>query len=436
MENRYLAATAEANKDLSLDFSRGVSEPLNNWLPHRTDGFVRPLWPWMAAWMMDAPDDNGDTSRYPRRLAFKLHQATLSFSLGVLLLLGLACARAFSAPAALLTIFLVGFGVFLPSSEFFLPDLLFSVLFLLTWICCIAALKRNSLWLYGLIGFFAALANLTAPTATPLILVFTGVSTLRWLWDWLAEHWSGEGGTTLWVRRNHWLGLMLLAVCHFITTGPMLAHAHQKFGDAAPFHWRWFDSADDMRVWTATHQTPEALHAVPEDQRPSLANYRTTHTTEEIRSRLRQGARTVVESVLNFSWHRVFPRGCFAAALAGVLVLLLLMLAFVAPRAHHAGQALHPETAPIVLFSVLALTVCTFDFGWDARVLDFGHRVLALYAPLVLSLIWACEALVQRVRRRQTRAPVLFLYEVLLWLLCAAAAWWLIAFLQPASSTA
>ncbi len=435
MEERQLAMAAEARQDQMLDFSRGVSEPLNNWLPHRTDGLVRPLWPWMMAWLMDGAEGKAGASGVSPRFAQRVNLLKLSFSFGVLLLFGLACARAFSVPAALLTVFLVGFGAFLPSCQFFLPDLLFSVLFLITWICCIAALKRNSLWLYGVIGFFSALTNLSAPAVTSLVLVFVLVSTLRWAWGWLVSH-QASGGTTLWVRRNHWLGLMLLAVCHFITTGPMLAYAHQKFGDAAPFHWRWFDSADDMRVWTATHQTREALHTVPEDQRPSLANYRTTHTTEEIRSRLQQGTRAVVESVLNFSWHRVCPRGCFAAALAGVLVLLLLMLAFVAPRAHHAGQALHPETAPIVLFSVLALTVCTFDFGWDARVLDFGHRVLALYAPLVLSLIWACEALVQRVRRRQTRAPVLFLYEVLLWLLCAAAAWWLIAFLQPASSTA
>ena len=434
MEQRHLAMTAEAKKDQELDFSRGVSEPLNNWLPHRTDGLVRPLWPWMAAWLMDAGENAGG---YSPSFARRVHLMELSFSLGVLLLLGLACARAFSVPAALLTIFLTGFGVFLPSGRFFLPDLLFSVLFLLTWVCCIAALKRNSLWLYGMIGFFAALANLASPTATPLILVFVCVSTLRWLWGWIMEHFAPEGGTTLWVRRNHWLGMMLLAVCHFITIGPMLSHAHQEFDDATPFHWRWFDSADDMRAWTATHQTREALRAVPEDQRPSFANYRASHTTEEIRGRLQSGAAGLLKDLLAFDWAAgLCPRGGFAAAFAGLLCLLVLILWFVAPRAHHAGQALHPETAPIVLFTLLALIVGTLDFGWDMRVLDFGNRVLALYAPLVLSLLWACEALVQRVRRRHMRLPVFFLYQLVLWMLCGIAVWWVIAFLQPASFTA
>lgn len=434
MEQRHLEKALEAARDLQLDFSRGVSEPLNNWLPHRTDGFVRPLWPWMAAWLLEAPA--AGVASIPPRFIRQAQLVNLSFSLAVLLLLGLACARAFSVAAALLTVFLTAFGVFLPSGRLFLPDLLFSVLFLMTWVCCIAALKRNSLWLYGVIGFFAALANLTAPTATPLMLVFVCVSTLRWLWGWIMEHFAAEGGTTLWVRRNHWLGVILLVVCHLVTVGPMLSHAHQTLGDATPFHWRWFEDAEEMREWTAAHQTLETLRAVPEDQLPTFENYRSAHTTEEIRSRLHSGAVTLLKNLLPLEWAHTCPRGGFVAVFAGLLVLLGMLVAFVAPRAHHAGQALHPETAPIVLFTLLALGVCVFDFGWDMQVLDFGNRVLALHAPLVLSLIWACEALVQRVRRRQMRLPVFFLYQIVLWLLCAAAFWWLIAFLQPAASTA
>jgi hypothetical protein len=268
------------------------------------------------------------------------------------------------------------------------------------------------------------------------MLVFVCVSTLRWFWGWIMEHFTEDGGTTLWVRRNHWLGVILLFVCHLVTAGPMLSHAYQKLGDATPFHWRWFEDADGFRSWTATHQTLETLRSVPEDQMPSFENYRSSHSTEEILGRLSLGAVTLLKNLLPFDWAGTFPRGGFVAVFAGLLVLLGMMVAFVGPRAHHVGQALHPETAPIVLFTLLALGVGVFDFGWDLQVLDFGNRVLALYAPLVLSLMWACEALVQRLRRRQMQMQVFFLYQVVLWLLCAAAFWWLIAFLQPASSTA
>ncbi|MGV3659406.1 MAG: hypothetical protein ACO1TE_04455 [Prosthecobacter sp.] len=435
MEVSHLEMAGLARNDLKLDFSRGVSEPLNNWLPHTTDGLVRPLWPWLAAWLMDDTEGNVGRAGWSPRFATRVHLAKLSATLAVLVLLGLACARAFSVPAALLTVLLIGFGVFLPSGRFFLPDLLFSVLFLLTWVGCIAALKRNSLWLYGAIGFFSALANLTAPSATSLVIVFVGVSTLRWLWGWMLEQLSGVG-TSLWVRRNHWLGLMLLVVCHLFTVGPMLSFGHQKLGDATPFHWRWFDSAEEMRVWTSAHHTRASLKAVSPTGLPSFENYRTSHSTEEIRSRLHKGTLAVAGTVLPREWGSVFPRGIFVAALMGILLLLVFMLGFATPRAHHAGQALHPETAPIVFFTLLALAVCSLDFGWDVPVMDFGNRVLALYPPLVLSLVWACEALVQRGRRRKMRLPVLLIYETVLWLLVGLGVWWMIAFLQPASITA
>jgi len=435
LESRHLEMAELARKDLKLDFSQGVSEPLNNWLPHATDGLVRPLWPWLSAWLMDDAEADGGQPGWSPRFATRVQMIKLTFTLAVLLLLGLACARAFSVPAALLVVLLIGFGVFLPSGRFFLPDLLFSVLFLLTWVSCIAALKRNSLWLYGAIGFFSALANLTAPSATTLVIVFVGVSTLRWLWGWLLVQFSGVG-ISQWVRRNHWLGLVLLVVCHLFTVGPMLSFGHQKLGDAAPFHWRWFDSAEEMRAWTSAHHTRETLKAVPPDSLPSFEAYRAGHSTQEMRERLGQGTLVVAGDVLSHEWGATFPRGIFVAALVVILALLVLMLGFATPRAHHAGQALHPETAPIVFFTLLALVVCSFDFGWDAPVMDFGHRALALYPPLVLSLIWSCEALVQRGRRRQMRLPLLLVYEAVLWLLLGLGGWWMIAFLQAAPITA
>lgn len=435
MESRNLELAEQARNDLKLDFSKGVSEPLNNWLPHTTDGLVRPLWPWLAAWLMDDMEGNDGHAGASQRFATRVHLAKLSATLAVLVLLGLACARAFSVPAAVLVVLLLGFGVFLPSGRFFLPDLLFSVLFLLTWISCIAAMKRNSLWLYGAIGFFSALANLTAPSATSLVLVFIAVSTLRWLWGWMLEQLSGVG-TSLWVRRNHWLGLMLLVVCHLFTVGPMLSFGHQKLGDATPFHWRWFDSAEEMQVWTSAHHTRESLKMVSPAGLPSFENYRTSHSTQEMRDRLKKGTLAVADTVLARGWGDTFPRGIFAAALVGVLMLLIFMLGFATPRACHAGQALHPETAPIVFFTGLALVVCSLDFGWDVPVMDFGNRVLALYPPLMLGLVWACEALVQRGRRRKMRLPALLIYEVALWLLVGLGVWWMIAFLQPAPITA
>jgi len=440
-EQLYLNAAIATRHDLTPDFSKGVSQPLNDWLPHRTDGVVRPLWPWLAAWNVAAnhPQSSGAISAEDLRVMRAGKRWLAGLSLGFLLVLGLAAARAFSIPAALLTVLTVGFGVLLPSALAFAPDVLFQLLFLLTWVCCMAALKRNSLWLYGVIGFFSALANLTLPTTTVLALIFISVSTLRWLWGWLMAHWPHEGGTTLWVRRNHWLGLIVLVVCHLFTMGPMLSDAHQKLGDAAPFFWRWFDDADAMRQWTAAHQTRESLQAMPAGQMPGYSSYIATHATDAVRERLSQGGIKMIQAVLRWPWSVDRPLheyGVLVLALAIVLALLMLVVWFVAPRAAHAGQALHPETAPLILFTVLAFVACTLDFGWDVPVLNWGNRHLALYPPLVLSLLWACEALMQRARRRKMRLPVFIIYETMLWILCGAIILRVIAVLQPTTFAA
>ena len=440
-ERLYLNAAIETRRDLTLDFSKSVSQPLNDWLPHRTDGVVRPLWPWLAAWNVgvEQPRASGALSVEDQRVLKSGKRWLMGLSLGFLLMLGLAAARAFSVPAALLTIITIGFGVLLPSTAAFAPDVLFQLLFLLTWVSCVAALKRNSLWLYGLIGFLSALANLTLPTATTLLLVFIAVSTLRWLWGWVLAHLPHEGGTSLWVWRNHWLGLILLAACHLITVGPMLAYSHEKLGDAAPFHWRWFENEPALQQWMAAHQSRDSLQTVPSGELPSYTNYLATHAPAAVQERLRQGGVKMTAEVLQFPWSfdsLPHERGVFVLVLASILIFLLLIIGFVAPRAAHAGQALHPETAPLALFTIVAWVACTLDFGWDMPVLTWGNRHLALYPPLVLSLLWASEALVHRARRRKMRLPVFVLYETALWALCILALWRVIAVLQPASFAA
>ncbi|WP_397385320.1 hypothetical protein [Prosthecobacter sp.] len=440
-ERMYLNAAIETRKDLTPDFSKSVSQPLNDWLPHRTDGVVRPIWPWLAAWNVGAeqPLSSGPLSNEDQRVLGSSKCWLMGLSLGFLMMLGLAAARAFSVPAALLTILTIGFGVLLPSTAEFSPDVLFQLLFLLTWVCCVAALKRNSLWLYGLIGLFSALANLTLPTTTTLVLVFIAVSTLRWLWGWVLAHLPHEGGTSLWVWRNHWLGMVLLVACHLITVGPMMAYSKEKLADATPFHWRWFENETAMQQWTAVHRTREALQAVPAGEMPSFANYLATHSPKARQERFWQGGLKMMAAVLQFPWSfdsLPHERGVFVIVLASILCLLLLIIAFVAPRAAHAGQALHPETAPLALFSIVAFAACTLDFGWDMPVLTWGKRHLALYPPLVLSLLWASEALVHRARRRNMRLPVFVIYETVLWALCILAFWRVIAVLQPGSFAA
>src|SRR4029079_10439163 len=51
MHNMRLAT--QTREDLNPDFRKGFTGPLFNFFPHRTDGVVQPLWPWVAAWFVD-----------------------------------------------------------------------------------------------------------------------------------------------------------------------------------------------------------------------------------------------------------------------------------------------------------------------------------------------------------------------------------------------
>jgi hypothetical protein len=101
-ERMYLNAAIETRRDLTPDFSKGVSKPLNDWLPHRTDGIVRPLWPWLAAWSVaaDHAPATASLSAEDHRVLRSGKRWLFGLSLGFLLMLGLAAARAFSVPAA------------------------------------------------------------------------------------------------------------------------------------------------------------------------------------------------------------------------------------------------------------------------------------------------------------------------------------------------
>ena len=143
-EERHLKLTEQSSLDLQPEFTRSFSEPLKRMMPHRTDGLTQPLWPWVAAWM----HDGAELPVFRKRT--QLFQ--LGLTLGFLMVLGITCARNFTLPAALLIVLIAGWHGFLPTLSWFTGAALFHVFFLLTWVACLYALQRNSLWIYGLTG--------------------------------------------------------------------------------------------------------------------------------------------------------------------------------------------------------------------------------------------------------------------------------------------
>lgn len=438
----------QTREDLQPDFSKGFSEPLKNWFPHRTDGVVNPLWPWIAAWLADAGhqiSEPGEVTDQDRLLFNRGRWFHVAMTCAFVVVLGIACARAFTLPAALNVMLLAGFGALLPRSAYFQPEPVFYIFFLLTWVCCIFALQRNSLWLYGAIGLFSGIAYMAKGSIVPLLAVFIGISSLRWAWGWLMALWPGRtGGTTLWVRRNHFFGIFLLVACHLMTVGPRLSYAHERYGNAFhsyPEYWMWFDNFEDCYAWMGAHDTREALESIPPGEKPSFRTYAASHTGEQMLRRLIEGTQVKLGDLLwpgyttasrtPKPWKGVLElRGVYLAALAGVLLLLLVCLRLAAPKASHAGERLHPETAAVVLFVLGAFSLYSLAYGWYTPIGRGDRFMLSLFAPMVLSLVWGCEALLRRARRRRARLWIFAGYETLQWLLFAAISWRLIEILQ------
>lgn len=407
-EERHLILTRETQKDLDPDFTQSFSAPLKKLAPHRTDGLAQPLWPWIAAWTLDEEE-----------LLESLNDLAwfrVGIVLSSLLFLGVICARNFALPAALLIVVMTGLYGFLPTIPEFSGGTLFHLFFLLTWLACLYGLQRNSLWVYGVVGLFGALAYLAEDRILPLLVTFILITTLRAIWGWLAEHWCRMEGTSLWVWSNQTFGLLILAAIFFSITGPRLVEADRLYANGL-FSYvdrvRWLDDAQEGKAWIEAHPNREALKKERAVDQLNPATYFQSHPQEQILKRLQTGMHTLGTALADRG-------GQILLGLLGLLMLLTLTCWWSTPRACHAGERLHPETLTAVLFVVSVSLTFAAIAGWDSAVMSVRH-LHALTAPLGLSLIWGCQSVLRRARRRGCRRWLSYGYQAALWGLLAFA---------------
>jgi hypothetical protein len=404
VEKRHVELTLATQKDLRPEFTQSFSEPLKRLVPHRTDGLVQPLWSWVAAWAWDEEDVPGSLST--------LAWFRVGLTLGGLAMMGMVCGRHFRLPSALLVVAVVGFHGLLGTVTVYSGAALFHLFFLLTWLACLYALQRNSLWVYGLIGVFGALAYLSVPRILPLVGVFVLVSTLRAVWGWIVAHWCPHEGTTLWVRRNHVFGLLLLVTGAGFIAGPRLSEAYLRFGDPG-FHYtdsiRWLDDGEAALTWIEAHPDKASLERIPPLERPTARNYFHSHRPEEIRARLVHGVDTLTGRLHG-------QGGEVVAVLLVLMAVFTLTCRFATPKACHAWERLHPETVPTVLFLILVILTYGVIAAWDIAVMPANY-LHALTGPLTLSLLWGCESVLRRAQRRGASQFLERGFQTVLWLL-------------------
>jgi hypothetical protein len=151
---------------------------------------------------------------------------------------------------------------------------------------------------------------------------------------------------------------------------------------------------------------------MPIQERLNAQIYLSGHTKLEIQERLLRG--------LNTLWLRYAQDGGW---LLVVLIFLLVALSSAVrwgtPKASHAGQRLHPETITTVLFILGASATMIGVATWDSAVWEADH-LRALLAPLALSLMWACESVLRRAKRRKASMIITVGYQGVLWAMIGA----------------
>lgn len=406
----------------------GISRAVGEWMPHYTDGVVNPLWPRVAAGFGTGLDDEAFFQAGKRWNVW----FTGFFLAGCGVWLGWR----WSPGAAAVFLLASGLGAFLPRAPWFQPEPLYFALFFLSWWTGLALLKRNPVWLYAVFGVWTGLAYLAKGSVQPLLLVFAGVSTLRFLacfWPGRREV-DGTEGRSPWNPSNHFIGMSVFLCVHLVVIAPRLSHAHAAFGSpfhAYPSHWMWMDDFEEGYAWMGKHNTREALLALRPEDKPSFSWWRARHEPAEGWRRLVDGtwwqARRFVASDATPRDKQGKPKRPWRAilehpgwTLAALMLPAGLAAAFAVALRGREKLAVHrqePERGMIILFFLGAIAFYTMLHGWYTPVGDGDRFMLALWAPVVAGLLGAGESIMRKLEARGAPPAMVWTYHVSLWLI-------------------
>ncbi len=424
----------------------GAMENLLRWWPHRTDGVVAPLWPWVAARLSTPGHPYRETEVVPQDevLFAKGKGANLALALLFLGALGLAMARSFGIAATTAVLLLGGLGALVPRAVYFQPEPLYYLFFFLTWVCAIKLLLKNDVWMHALLGLVGGLAYLAKTSVEPLLLGWFVVAGLRFCREGLRRGEFAEERS--WTCRQHLIGLLVFAFAWLAVTGPRYAAAEERWGEyrfSYPAAWMWMDDFQDGFAWMGQHPNRAALEAIPGQERPSAARYLRTHSVEQAKDRLFNGTREKVTQFLapkpvkpkkdgSFAGWKVLleQRGLYLGGLAAVISGAALLVWSRRRAVDHWGLALPSGAWAVALFTGGSAVGYALLYGWYEPIGRGDRFMLSLYLPLVFCLVWGSERLMDLAAMRRAPRWTAWLYQSCLWLLNAAVVWRLVEVLR------
>ncbi|HEY5741406.1 MAG TPA: hypothetical protein VIS99_02600 [Terrimicrobiaceae bacterium] len=366
-----------------------------SWYPWYSDGTRNPLFPWIAALLLD-----------PESSSFFEKAKRLNVVLAIcgIALVGVFFARRLGPLSAFNATMLCSLAALLPISTFFGAEAIFLVLFLFVFACGVRLLNENPLRLYLLLGLLTGVAWLAKPSTTPFIGLFVAFSLIRCLLDLkFGKNLPWHLRAPAWSTRRFGVGLAICFAAYFALISPRLIHAQRTWGSAfysLPSFWFW---ADDWQTCVEKYFDcrKARLAMLPIEEQPTLRGYFHRHSLSDALLRLKKGAAVRLQQLLHpeGKWRLsvegkgkprriVLPhRGLYLLAL-GTLALAIGTLAIFYGQFKLVGSVTLP-----VLLGLAALAVYILATGWYLPT-GPGHRfVMTLYMPLLWMLSQGGEQL-------------------------------------------
>ncbi len=410
--NITLAFKAIERAEQPIQPGESITTAIWRAFPHYTDGIVNPLWPWVAAKFADPDHD---------RFFEKGKWFNVIMTCAFLVVFGIIAARAFSFLSAAVIMLLGGLGAMLPRAVYFQPEPLYFILFLLSWICALSLLRKNNVWLYGLLGFLFGLAYLTKGSWQPFALVFIGVSFLRSLVTWIQARWRGVEDNR-WSLPNQFVGMAVMFTAFMITAGPRLSYAANQYG--SPFHsypgyWMWMDDFDSASRFMINHASKEQLADINPETKPSLGNYLKTHGREEFIERLQHGSVKKWEELMfpaevtqnkakTKLWRQVLPqRGWLLIWLCVMLLTISIFQLIAWLNRDKLVWPVGPQSAFwMLLFAMGTFILSTLAFGFYEPIGKGDRFMLGLYIPMIVTIVWVAERFRRQLQRTSMASTV------------------------------
>ena len=366
-----------------------------SWYPWYSDGTRNPLFPWLAAALLDANDP-----------AFfeKGKKLNVVFAICGTAAVGVFFSRRLGPLASFNATVLASLAALLPISTFFGAEAIFLVLFLFVCACGMRLLNENPVRLYLILGVLLALAWLAKSSTTLFLGLFIVFSFGRLLLSLafkqnLPWHLRSPG----WSARRFGVGLALCAAAYFALISPRLLHAQRAWGSpfySLPSFWFW---ADDWETCVRKYADCRKvrLAELPIEEQPTMRGYFHRHGISDALLRLEKGAVVRLRQLFHpeGKWRFlvekkgkpkriVLPhRGLYLIGLGG-LILAMGALAISQGRVKMVG----PITLPVLL-GLATFTLYVLATGWYLPT-GPGHRfIMTLYLPLLWMLAQGGEQL-------------------------------------------